>query len=226
MHDNSTFGQWLKQRRKSLDLTQQEVAQRAQCATETVRKLEAGSRRASRAVAHALATALELEGSARAEFLRLARIAPSLGEPGQSTLQDSPAQSESAPLLATKLFIPHPRTHLVARPRLLARLEAGVRGPLTLIAAPAGFGKTTVLADWLSCPAASPRHVAWLALDAGDSNPIQFLRYLITALQTLASSIGTTPPAPSRPATAAGAVADRGGQRPRPFARGKPVGAG
>ena len=55
----------------------------------------------------------------------------------------------AAPLLATKLYLPRPRGALVPRPQLLARLAAGTRLPLTLIAAPAGFGKTTLLADWL-----------------------------------------------------------------------------
>ena len=98
---------------------------------------------------------------------------------------------EPAPLLATKLYRPRPRADLVARTRLLARLEAGLRGRVTLIAAPAGFGKTTLLADWLS-QAATERQVAWLSLDAGDSDPGQFLRYLIAALQTIAPSMGAT----------------------------------
>jgi LuxR family maltose regulon positive regulatory protein len=56
----------------------------------------------------------------------------------------------AAPLLATKLFMPALRPQLVSRPRLLERVQAGVRGKLTLIAAPAGFGKTTLLSAWLA----------------------------------------------------------------------------
>ncbi|HZG68865.1 MAG TPA: BTAD domain-containing putative transcriptional regulator, partial [Herpetosiphonaceae bacterium] len=108
-----------------------------------------------------------------------------------------------APILATKLFLPPARAALVPRPRLHARLDRGLAGPLTIIAAPAGFGKTTLLAEWLaqlpagtSIPSGSnatacPPQVAWLSLDAGDSDPIQFLRYLIAALQTVAPTVGS-----------------------------------
>lgn len=183
MQDKATFGQWLRERRKTLDLTQEEVAQRAGCAVDTVRKLEAGSRRASKEVAHSLADAFALVGAERAAFLRLAR-----GAPGE----EPPAQREPVPLLATKLYLPRLHTQFVARPRLRARLEAALSRPLTLIAAPAGFGKTTLLADWLSSTPAASHHVTWLALDAGDADPIHFLRYLITALQKLSPAIGAT----------------------------------
>lgn len=190
MDESTTFGQWLKQRRKSLDLTQEQVAQRAQCAAETVRKLESDSRRASKQVAQKLADALQLKGSERAEFLRLARTLPPSGRTEQRQAPEPSVYPESAPLLATKLYLPRPRLQRVARPQLLARLEAGLHAPLTLMAAPAGFGKTTILADWFDHPNFSGRPVAWLALDAGDSDPIQFLRYFITALQTLSPAIG------------------------------------
>ena len=193
MQDATNFGQRLKQKRRQLDLTQDELAHRAGCAAETVRKLEAGSRRASKAVAQQLADALQLAGSERTDFLRLARQSPTLETPTPTATKPAPAQTgEAAPLLATKLYLPRPRTHLVARPRLLARLESGLRGPLTLIAAPAGFGKTTLLADWLRQPGTGTRPLAWLALDASDSDPIQFLRYCIAALQTLAPAIGAS----------------------------------
>ena len=74
----------------------------------------------------------------------------------------APAAHTSFVLLATKLYVPRPRSALVARPRLLARLDAGLRGPLTVIAAPAGFGKTTLLAQgmgvgWPSTPTTTTR---------------------------------------------------------------------
>src|SRR5438309_1043534 len=91
------------------------------------------------------------------------------------------------PLLATKLHRPLPRAHLVRRPQLAARLTQGVMGALTLVSAPAGFGKTTLLAQWL---AESGMPVAWLSLEAGDNEPVRFLSYLIAALQTLDPHLG------------------------------------
>ena len=76
------------------------------------------------------------------------------------------------PLLATKLHRPLPRAQLVRRPQLAERLAQGVMGPLTLVSAPAGFGKTTLLAQWL---AASGMPVAWLSLESGDNEPVRFL---------------------------------------------------
>src|SRR5262249_8324355 len=75
------------------------------------------------------------------------------------------------PLLATKLHRPVPRAHLVRRPHLATRLTQGLAGPLTLISAPAGFGKTTLLTQWL---ADCERPAAWLSLDAGENDPARF----------------------------------------------------
>ena len=88
------------------------------------------------------------------------------------------------PILATKLYIPPPRQAVVHRPRLIERLNEGLAAgrKLTLISAPAGFGKTTLLGEWI---AGSARPVAWLSLDAGDNDPTGFLIYLVAALQTL-----------------------------------------
>ena len=91
------------------------------------------------------------------------------------------------PILATKLYIPGLRPELVSRPRLLARLNEGLHRKLTLISAPAGFGKTTLLSEWL---AGGPRPAAWLSLDAGDHDPASFLTYLVAALQTIAPTLG------------------------------------
>jgi LuxR family maltose regulon positive regulatory protein len=107
----------------------------------------------------------------------------------------------SMPLLATKLYVPPPRPEAVVRPRLIARLDAGLRGRLTLVSAPAGFGKTTLVSAWL---AGREQPAAWLSLDEGDSDPTRFLRYLVAALQTIAAEIGagvqaalqSTPPPP------------------------------
>jgi LuxR family maltose regulon positive regulatory protein len=93
----------------------------------------------------------------------------------------------STPLLATKLYIPPLRPNVLLRPHLVERLHAGLHRKLTLIAAPAGFGKTTLLSAWA---AACDRPVAWLSLDDGDSDPTRFLLYLVAALQTVAPTIG------------------------------------
>ncbi len=93
----------------------------------------------------------------------------------------------STAVLATKLYIPLPRAQLVPRPRLIERLNEGLRRKLTLISAPAGFGKTTLVSEWV---ANCNRPVAWLSLDQGDSDPTRFLTYLITALQAVAPNIG------------------------------------
>jgi len=93
----------------------------------------------------------------------------------------------SAPILATKLYIPPPRPKIVLRPRLIERLNEGLSSgrKLTLISASAGFGKTTLVSEWV---AACGRQVAWLSLDEGDNDITRFLTYLVAALQTLALS--------------------------------------
>ncbi|MCL4560579.1 MAG: tetratricopeptide repeat protein [Chloroflexi bacterium] len=87
---------------------------------------------------------------------------------------------ETTRLLQTKLSIPPVRAELVPRPRLLARLNEGLAGKLTLISAPAGFGKTTLLACWTkSCRLP----VAWLSLDDSDNEPVRFMAYLVASLE-------------------------------------------
>ena len=91
------------------------------------------------------------------------------------------------PILATKLYIPAPRPKVVLRPRLIERLNDGLHRKLTLISAPAGFGKTTLVSEWV---ADCKRPVAWLSLDEGDNDPSRFLAYLVAALHSIAASIG------------------------------------
>lgn len=93
------------------------------------------------------------------------------------------------PLLATKLHVPRPRPHQVQRARLIQRLQQGMERTLTLISAPAGFGKTTLLANWL---ASSAIPVAWFSLEPQDNEPTRFLSYLIAALQTHNPRLGKT----------------------------------
>jgi LuxR family maltose regulon positive regulatory protein len=94
----------------------------------------------------------------------------------------------STPILTTKLYIPPPRPNSVLRPRLSEQLSEGLHRKVTLISAPAGFGKTTLASTWI---AGCERPAAWLSLDEGDSDSTRFLIYLITALQTIAPTIGT-----------------------------------
>src|SRR5947209_20603110 len=91
------------------------------------------------------------------------------------------------PILATKLYIPRPRPNVVSRPRLLERLNEGLHRKLTLLSAPAGFGKTTVVSEWVE---RIERPVAWLSLDEGENDLTRFLTYLVAALQTIAATIG------------------------------------
>ena len=95
-----------------------------------------------------------------------------------------------APLLETKLYVPGPRRGLVPRPRLSQRLDRGTTSKLMLVSAPAGFGKTTLLTEWLAAGPAAPtddRSAAWLSLDGGDNHPASFWTYVIAALRTAKS---------------------------------------
>ncbi len=101
----------------------------------------------------------------------------------------------TSPLLQTKLYIPATRSELVARPRLLTCLNEGVCQPIRmiLVAAPAGFGKTTLVSSWvhqLGAERDDLPHVAWVSLDKDDSAPLQFLNYVIAALRTAQPKVG------------------------------------
>ena len=97
----------------------------------------------------------------------------------------------AGPLLETKLHVPRPRNGLVARTRLSERLSRGAESTLTLVSAPAGFGKTTLLTEWLAAAAAGGRTVAWLSLDQRDNDPTVYWSYLVTALRTAGPGVGT-----------------------------------
>ncbi|WEK54970.1 MAG: LuxR C-terminal-related transcriptional regulator [Candidatus Cohnella colombiensis] len=91
------------------------------------------------------------------------------------------------PILSTKLYIPLLRTRVVQRPRLIERLNEGLDRKLTLISASAGFGKTTLVSEWVT---GCDRPVAWLSLDEGDDDFTRFLTHLVAALQTIVENIG------------------------------------
>ncbi|MCB9116539.1 MAG: tetratricopeptide repeat protein [Caldilinea sp.] len=95
------------------------------------------------------------------------------------------------PILATKLYIPPPALRLAPRPRLVERLAAGTRRRLTLIAAPAGFGKTTLVSSWVAgIEAGEGPRVAWLALEREESDLARFFTYVVAALRTVAPGAG------------------------------------
>ena len=95
-------------------------------------------------------------------------------------------------VLDTKLHVPRLRPNVVARPRLTARLDEGCRGGLVVVSAPAGFGKTTVICDWVAAGPPGDRDVgvAWLSLDEGDNDLARFLTYLVLAVRTTSSQVG------------------------------------
>lgn len=108
--------------------------------------------------------------------------------------------SVTTPILTTKLYIPPLRPKAVLRPHLIERLNEGLRQnhgfgrKLTLISAPAGFGKTTLVSEWVQAlnKAAPPIEAAWISLGEGDDDPARFLAYLVAALQTISASVGET----------------------------------
>lgn len=99
----------------------------------------------------------------------------------------STAQDTGSPLLSTKLRVPECTPTLLSRSRLITELSRGPAGAVTLLSAPAGFGKTTLVADWVR---RQDGPVAWLALDEHDNDPVLFWRYLIAALQTVNPQLG------------------------------------
>jgi len=93
-------------------------------------------------------------------------------------------------LVKTKLRAPRTRPNLVERPRLHKILDRGEGRKLTLVSAPAGFGKTTLLVEWLVERSGNGRSGVWLSLDGSDNDPARFLSYLVGALQNVMEGIG------------------------------------
>jgi LuxR family maltose regulon positive regulatory protein len=108
--------------------------------------------------------------------------ASSPGEDGLTLSRSTSRKSE--PLIKTKLFIPPLRVDRVSRPRLFELLDAGSQRSLTLVSAPAGFGKTTLLASWA---AHTNLPIAWFSIDEGDNDPARFVGYLVAALDSILS---------------------------------------
>ncbi len=113
---------------------------------------------------------------------------------------DTRMVAKAAPLLLTKLFVPPSRQSLVTRPRLLTRLDESIRYALTLVCAPAGYGKTTLLAEWIqNCrlagkgylqSASNNKQFAWVSLDLEDNDPLRFVSYLSASLESMQPETG------------------------------------
>jgi LuxR family maltose regulon positive regulatory protein len=101
----------------------------------------------------------------------------------------------AGPLLETKFHVPRRGRGLVPRSRLIGGLTRRAESALTLVSAPAGFGKTTLLtewlAEWLAAAPAEGRSAAWLSLDERDNDPALFWRYLVAALEAAAPGVGS-----------------------------------
>ena len=132
----------------------------------------------------------------------------------------------SIPILQTKLFLPVPPDERVARPRLIERLNKGLSRKLTLVSAPAGFGKTTLVAEWLSSlntAGSAGRPVTWLSLDENDNDPARFVTYLLAALQNIDPDIGQAAqgmlqsPQPPPPESFLSSLINDVAVTPRPF---------
>lgn len=139
-----------------------------------------------RIVKQELGQPLEPETEKIYEEIR-ADLAPGEQRKPDSLVVPAPSFAPVIPLTKTKLFLPKmPRT-IVHRPQLVSRLNRCVQLPLTLVSASAGFGKTTLLAEWV---AQSKDLVAWVSLDRADNDPGRFFAYLIAAMQKINEDIG------------------------------------
>src|SRR5947209_3987375 len=137
---------------------------------------------------HEAATSLSTERATRPQLSDTLR--PPL--PPAATPPSSVASAPSLHLLTTKISVPPARLSMVMRPRLTQQMNAAMRGALTLIVAPAGWGKTTLLGAWHAEASRSAWPLAWVSIDASDNDPIRFWTYVITALDTLHPGVGET----------------------------------
>ena len=103
----------------------------------------------------------------------------------QQRIANTATKTRDSMLLATKLFVPPPAPTMVVRPRLITQLTTGVRRAVSLVSAPAGWGKTTLLSSWHADLSGSGYPIAWVSLDAGDNDPVRFWSYVLVALNTL-----------------------------------------
>ena len=131
-----------------------------------------------------VAVPLAVTGNLREQLSGLAGREAELAQPRREEILWTPTT-----LLETKFYVPQPRRGQVPRPRLSERLDRGAASKLMLVSAPAGFGKTTLLTEWLAARPAAPggeRLAAWLSLDRSDNHPASFWAYVIAALRAAA----------------------------------------
>jgi LuxR family maltose regulon positive regulatory protein len=107
----------------------------------------------------------------------------------EQVFHSSHRMSQQEPFLTTKISIPPARSDSVPRPHLLDRLNGVMQRKLTLLSAPAGFGKTTLLSVWCTAAARSDQHIGWVSLDASDNDPTRFWSYVIAALVMASSGL-------------------------------------
>ena len=137
----------------------------------------------------------EAAGILSAERATSQRPPDSLSSP-QPPSALSPPSAISMPslhLLTTKITVPPLRLNVVTRQRLTERLNVAMKSPLTLVVAPAGWGKTTLLSAWHAGVSLRDRSLAWVSLDTGDNDPTRFWTYVLAALNTLHPGVGETP---------------------------------
>jgi LuxR family maltose regulon positive regulatory protein len=182
------FGDLLRWHRVLAGMSQEELAERALLSTRAISDLERGVKRTPRRdTVKMLVRALELSGESQTAFVTAARK-PAARRSARPAAR-APADVSHA-LVTTKVRPPRLRQGLVPRPRLRAALTRSEDRRLTLISAPAGFGKTTLLGEWLGDRSGGERSVAWVSLDESDNDPARFLAYLIGALRTIEEGIG------------------------------------
>jgi LuxR family maltose regulon positive regulatory protein len=198
-----SFGALLRRYRLAANLSQEALAERARVSARAISDLERGVRRLPyRETVRQIGEALALDVSDLAALQAAARGARASGDQAERGSRDEP-------LLETKLETPPPRPSLVPRPRLTERLHRALQGPLTVIAAPAGSGKTTLVSAWRDTPAGAAMPVAWVSLDVSDNDPARFWRYVLAALERVAPGTGAAATAWLGPARSGGARQSR-----------------
>jgi LuxR family maltose regulon positive regulatory protein len=182
-----SFGALLRQFRVAAELSQEALAERAHMSARGISDLERGVRtKPYQGTIRQLADALQLGAAEREALENAARRLRDPAVPPDAQGVDSPDET----LLTSKLAVPLTHRQLVDRPHLRERLEAGLRGPLTLLAAPAGSGKTTLLSAWWASSAARDVRVAWVSLDERDNDLVRFRRYVLAALDRAGVDVG------------------------------------
>jgi LuxR family maltose regulon positive regulatory protein len=182
-----SFGAMLRRFRVAAGLSQEALAERAQMSARGISDLERGLRRFPQpATVIQLMGALELEPADRAALEAVSR--PYRPAPQTREANDK-GPGRDWVLLETKLAVPPARADLISRARLITQLDHGLQGPLTVIAAPAGYGKSTLIAAWHATQSGDRPAVAWVSLDEGDSDPAVFWTTVFAALERVSSGL-------------------------------------